>query len=313
MVVLFGEFWTVILNAGLAWMMGAFFARIWLGNCQADWCDSARRRLHCSTLAAAGLCMMGSVCVLWAETAIMNDSSLLDAHGALWTMLTMTHYGRTGLFALCILLVLAGAYLVRNRLQSYRAYDGLIAALLLAFAYARANMSHASINGFGWNLSIEWLHLLLISLWTGTVMVSGWVVLPCATVQKTVAPASAAFLQALSRAALFAVAGIAATGAYNTLRGLGSVDNFFASAYGHVLAIKLCLVAVAVGLGAFNRFVCFPAVTIAITADSANAQAMRWPAAMQRVVFVLRLESVALLAVLIAAAVLTNQAPPALS
>lgn len=34
---------------------------------------------------------------------------------------------------------------------------------------------------------------------------------------------------------------------------------------------------------------------------------------MQRVVFVLRLESVALLAVLIAAAVLTNQAPPALS
>lgn len=74
-----------------------------------------------------------------------------------------------------------------------------------------------------------------------------------------------------------------------------------------MLAIKLCLVAVAVGLGAFNRFVGFPAVTIAITADSANAQAM------QHLIFVLRLESDVLLGVLMAAAVLTNTAPPALS
>lgn len=307
MVLLFGELSTATLNVGLAWMTGTFFAHIWLGNCQAGWCDSARRRLHCSALAAAALCMLGSVGALWVEAAVMNDSSLLDARDVLWTMFTMTHYGRTGLCALVILLVLASACVARNGLQRRRVHDGLIAALLLAFAYARANMSHAAINGFGWNLSVEWLHLLLISLWAGTVMVSGWIVLPCATVQKTVAPASAAFLHALSRTALLAVAGIAATGAYNALRGLGSVDNFSASAYGQVLAIKLCLVAIAVGLGAFNRLIGFPAVAVSTAADSVNAQAM------QRLIFVLRLESLVLLGALIAAAVLTNTAPPALS
>ncbi|MEO8406987.1 MAG: CopD family protein [Oxalobacteraceae bacterium] len=315
MVLLFKELSTVILNAGLAWMTGTFFARIWLGNCSASWCDKARRRLHFSVLAAAGMCIIGSVCALWAEMAIMNDSSLWDARGVLWTMLTMTHYGRAGLYGLVVLPGLACVYLARNRLQQYRGYDGLIATLLLVFAYARVSVSHAAIDGmFGLNVWVQWLHLLLISLWAGAVMVAAWSVLPCAKVfQKTASRATTVFLKALSRAATLALAGIVATGAYNAVRGLGSFDNFSASAYGHALAIKLCLVAVAVGLGAFNRFIGFPAVVMSNASDSSNLQAIPWPAAMQRVVFVLRLESLVLLAVLIAAAVLTNQAPPALS
>ena len=321
MVLLFKELSTVILNAGLAWMTGALFARIWLGNCSASWCDKARRRLHFSVLAAAGMCIIGSVCTLWAETAIMNDSSLRDARGVFWTMLTMTHYGRAGLCALVVLLGLACVYLARNRTQEVRIHDGVITMLLLVFAYARVSVSHAAIDGtFGLNVWMQWLHLLLISLWVGAVMVSAWSVLPCAKIfQKTASRATTVFLKALSRAATLALAGIAATGAYNAVRGLGSVDNFSASAYGHALALKLCLVAVAIGLGAFNRFIGFPAVMMSNAAgssdlsDSSNSQAIPWPAAMQRVVFVLRLESIVLLAVLIAAAVLTNQAPPALS
>ena len=173
MVLLFKELSTVILNAGLAWMTGALFARIWLGNCSASWCDKARRRLHFSVLAAAGMCIIGSVCTLWAETAIMNDSSLRDARGVFWTMLTMTHYGRAGLCALVVLLGLACVYLARNRTQEVRIHDGVITMLLLVFAYARVSVSHAAIDGtFGLNVWMQWLHLLLISLWVGAVMVS---------------------------------------------------------------------------------------------------------------------------------------------
>ncbi|MFC6520626.1 CopD family protein [Undibacterium arcticum] len=89
--------------------------------------------------------------------------------------------------------------------------------------------------------------------------------------------------------------------------GLGSLDNLSGNAYGRALTIKLWLVALAVGLGAFNRFIGFPAV---VTPDS---RAIPLPVAMHRLVFILRLESFVLLGVLIAAAALSGEAPPALS
>lgn len=104
------------------------------------------------------------------------------------------------------------------------------------------------------------------------------------------------------------------TGAYNAYRGLESLNNLLGNSYGNALTIKLCLVAVAVGLGAFNRFIGFPAVVeIANSPNSTGAQGKASPRAMHRLVFVLRLESLALLGMLTAAAVLTAESPPAIS
>ncbi|MFC3107805.1 copper resistance D family protein [Undibacterium arcticum] len=300
---------TVLLNASLAWMTGAFFARNCLRNCSMSWCDKAMRRLDVSVLAAAGICITSSFCTLWAATAVMNDSPLWDARDALWTMLTMTHYGRAGLCGLVTLLGIGCAYLARDKLHDRRTYDSVVAALLLIFAFTRAIVSHAVHNGmFEVDVWLEWLHLLLIGLWAGGVMVSGWMVLPWPEIsQKVEWRATTGFLNALSRSATIALVGIAATGAYNAYRGLGSLDNLSGNAYGRALTIKLWLVALAVGLGAFNRFIGFPAV---VTPDS---RAIPLPVAMHRLVFILRLESFVLLGVLIAAAALSGEAPPALS
>ncbi len=207
---------------------------------------------------------MGSFCTLWAETAVMSDATLWDARGAFWTMLSMTHYGHAGLCGLVTLTGIAGACLARNKLHDRHACDFVVVALLLVFAFTRVIVSHAALNGmFGLDVWVEWLHLLLIGLWAGAVMVSGWMVLPCACIlQKNEWRATSGFLKALSRSATIALAGIGATGAYNAYRGLGSLDKLSGNAYGHALTIKLCLVTVAVGLGAFNRFIGFPAVVI---------------------------------------------------
>jgi putative copper resistance protein D len=102
-----------------------------------------------------------------------------------------------------------------------------------------------------------------------------------------------------------ALAGILATGAYNAWRVLGSPRDLVDLEYGHVLVFKLCFVMLAVALGGFNKFVGLPA-SLAARTPSASVQA-----GLRRVVTILRLESIALLLVLIAAAVLANNAPPA--
>ncbi len=246
----------------------------------------------------------------------MSGATLWDARGAFWTMLTLTHYGRTGLCGLVTLLGLGCAHFAHHRLHDRRVYDGLVATFLLVFAFTRVSVSHAAISGqFGLDVWVEWLHLLLIGLWVGAVMVSGWLVLPCVLVfQKTQIHTVARFLNALSRAATIALAGIVTTGAYNAYRGLGSLDKLLGNSYGNALSIKLCLVAVAVGLGAINQFIGFPAlVELANSPNSTDAQGKASPGAIHRLVFILRLESLVLLGVLTAAAVLTAESPPAIS
>ena len=300
---------TVLLNASLAWMTGAFLARIWLASCSASWCGRAMGRLYFSVLYAAGICIVSSFCTLWAATAVMSDSTLWDARDSFRTMLSTTHYGRAGLCGLVALLGIGGACLARNRLHDTRIVDFAAAALLLVFAFTRVIVGHAAIKGmFGLDVWVEWLHLLLVSLWVGAVMVSGWMVLPRAAVlPKTEWRATAVFLVSLSLSATIALTGIVATGAYNAYRGLGTFDNLFGSVYGYVLTAKLGLVAVAVSLAGFNRFVGFPAVVVP------DPQQMPLQAGMRRLVFILRLESLVLLGALIAAAVLTGEAPPASS
>ncbi|MFD2272299.1 hypothetical protein ACFS07_17150 [Undibacterium arcticum] len=145
-----------------------------------SWCDKAMRRLDVSVLAAAGICITSSFCTLWAATAVMNDSPLWDARDALWTMLTMTHYGRAGLCGLVTLLGIGCAYLARDKLHDRRTYDSVVAALLLIFLRLRAqSLATRSTTGcskwmYGWNGCT----CFLIGLWAGGVMVSGWMVLP---------------------------------------------------------------------------------------------------------------------------------------
>jgi putative copper resistance protein D len=86
--------------------------------------------------------------------------------------------------------------------------------------------------------------------------------------------------------------------------GVGAVSNFVSTSYGNILGVKLVLVALAVALGAVNRFFILPSFRIATSMKNetiSNAQ--------RSFILILRIESGILLLVLFAATLLSFTAP----
>jgi putative copper export protein len=274
-------------NLALAWMVGACTAAFWLRNEGTGWTLRCRLWLQQSCRAAALVCLAAYLLVLWAVAAAMADVPLSEAGAALWMLLAQSDYGKAAWAAAACLAVLAFRPLSPGRSL----------ALLAAFAFSRVANSHAAEQGLlTLPLLVEWLHLLLVALWVGGVAVAAWVVLSFSTAAGA---APAAYLRKLSDAATLALAGIVVTGIFNAWRGLGRLENLAATPYGVALTVKLVLVALAVALGGYNKLRGFPA----IVAGHAGARPV--------VVLVLRIESVLLAGAVLAAAVLTSQAPPA--
>lgn len=264
----------LLLNAGFAWLAGSLLARRWLGGAHPE----LEPKLRIGEAGAGAACLGGSFVALWAATALMGDVRLGEAFGMLPTVLQQTGYGQAGLAGM----VAAGLLLLVPQ-RRWRARG----VLLLLFALARASVSHAGEHGLASvAVGVEWLHLVLIGVWLGGVAVAGWLV----------RHPPAAYLASLSRAATLALAGIVATGLFNVLQRIATPAQMLGNPYGLALTLKLALVAGAVGLGAYNRFLGFP--------DAARGK----PA---QALLVLRIESFVLLGALAAAAVLVSTQPPA--
>jgi putative copper export protein len=281
-----GAVWA--LNLALAWMVGACTAAFWLRDEGGGWTLRCQLWLRQSCRAAALVCMAAYLMVLWAVAAAMADVPLSEAGAVLWMLLAQSDYGKAAWAAAACLAVLA-----------FRPLNPRLSlTVLAAFALCRVANSHAAEQGLlTLPLLVEWLHLLLIALWVGGVAVAAWVVLSASTAGAGAAPA--AYLRKLSDAATLALAGIVATGIFNAWHGLGKLDNLAATPYGQALTVKLVLVALAVALGGYNKLRGFPA----IVAGHGGARPV--------VALVLRIESLLLAGAVLAAAVLTGQAPPA--
>jgi putative copper resistance protein D len=260
----------LLLNAGFAWLTGSLLVRRWLAG-------AAPANLHRLDIGAALACLAGLFLAQWAAAALMGDVALGEALAMLPAMLAQTAYGQAGLAGMAAALLLL---VTPQRVWPLRL------VLLASFALARASVSHAGEHGLASiDVGVEWLHLMLVGVWLGAVAVAAW----------AVPPLEANYRAALSRAATLALAGIVASGVFNVWQRIGAVDQMVSNPYGVALSIKLLLIAVAVALGAYNRFVGFP--------GAAHGQG-------RRALAVLRVESVVLLAALAAAAVLASQPPP---
>jgi copper resistance protein D len=297
---------TALLNLGLVLIVGVLASRFWLGKGAGYWRESALRRLSASLTTGLIACASGTVLSLWAAAANMADVGWLDAGPAFVGMLATTHYGHAGAAALGILLLAMAIHRLLARSANGTRGTGIITLLVVLFAVARVSTGHAIEHGaISVAVVVELLHLLFMALWAGTVFVAGWVLLPGATDDASFTGRMVAdYLKSLSNWAAVALTAILATGAYNSYRVLASARDLIESDYGHVLVFKLCFVLIAVGLGAVNRFYGLPAV-LSLAATQTNARH-----ALLRVIRILRIESIALLVVMAAAAVLTSSAPP---
>ncbi|GGI55664.1 copper resistance D family protein [Oxalicibacterium solurbis] len=295
---------TSFINVSLAWVVGALAARAWLTKVSADWRIPASRALYLLMPYALITCACALLFSLWSEAVVMADVPFFEGGAAFKEMLKSTHYGHAGLTAItAVVLALAGHLVLANR-ETPKFYAATIAVFVVLLGAARVSIGHAYEYGaFSLATAVELVHVLAMAMWAGIVFIAGWVALPIVSKSEhTAIPDRASFLNSLSDWATVALIAIVATGAYNAYRVLHAPADLF-SFYGNVLLFKLAMVAIAILLGAYNKFFGLPGASAYEFNDNTSG--------LRRVITVLRVESVALFLAIVAAAVLTGSAPPA--
>lgn len=298
---------TVVLNLSFAVLVGGSAANLWLRAGRSPWAAALLPRLHRALLGATGAAMVAYVAILWVEAASMAEVPLAEALPAVNSVLTATHYGLAWMIGTAALVVVGANCVSALRVQAGGAALTVRAAALGVLLYSRSMVSHAGAGGdFTWAVAVDWIHLVLISVWVGEVIVAGLITLRGLPDD---APESrldcSRYIEALSHSATAALIGIFATGVISTWRVLESPENLFGNPYGTTLLIKLGLVLCAAALGGFNRFLVMPSLLQSLQhAGHAQQDASR------RFARILRAEAIVLIAVVVAAAFLTSTSPP---
>lgn len=300
----------VVLNLSVSVLVGAGAATLWLRRAGSPWAAGMLLRLHRAMLACFATAMASYIAVLWLESASMAEVPVPEAFPAVQSVITATHYGYAWMLGAVALIVAWVTTALRLRALGPGPGSVLRLAAVGLFLYSRSIVSHAGAAGdFTWAVAVDWVHLVLISVWVGEVIVAGLFTLrsePAAGEENRVE--CARYVEALSTSATVALVGIFVTGVLSAWRGLGSPDQVFGTPYGTMLLIKVGLVLCAAALGGMNRFVVMPALLAQLRGTGVPE-----PGATRRFALVLQVEAMILLAVIVAAAILSSTPPPTAS
>ncbi|WP_321798509.1 copper resistance D family protein [Caballeronia sp. J97] len=289
-------------DLAFACALGALLLNGWLAREQAFATVSPARRgwrrAACVGRIAGAALMLCNFASLWLQSAAMSGVPIAEAGGSLWLVATGTHAGIGWSVALAgsVLLLMTSAG--GGALSASRILSAMLAALIVAAG--KSAVGHAADAGaFSFAEAVQTLHLLATAAWGG-VVIAGALVLPA--LDTSVARAFLIRTVAhMSRAATFAVAFVVVTGVFNAWRGLGgSPAVLSASAWGHVLIVKVVLVAMALAFGALNRWSALPRLRRSASTMDART-----------VINVMRIEALMMAGVFVAAAVLSHSVPGA--
>ncbi|WP_206997421.1 CopD family protein [Trinickia mobilis] len=289
-----------LMNVAFAFAIGSALLETWLakegGRAIAAPSHHAWLRAQRSLVAAAIVLVLTDAGWLVYQAASMSGSDLLSALGVVPTVLAQTHVGQ----AWCVafggaVLVLLAALLGRAGTLGH----ALFWLAVIVVAAGKALLGHAADAGM-WSAAaaIHTLHILATGAWGGLVLAGGFGVLPAldSSVARGVLIRVA---RQVSQGSLVALGFVVITGALNAERGLGgSLSPLRSSTWGHVLMLKLALVALAIVLGGLNRMSALP--RLRRTASTMDAHTFN---------NVLHLEALAMIGVFIAAAALAHSAP----
>ncbi|MDR5855754.1 CopD family protein [Caballeronia sp. LZ062] len=293
-------------NISFATLVGALISDRWLVRSTSHWQASVSARLLLAARVACVALLLSTTAAFWTHCALMSESTLAEAGPAVYSMLKETGYGHAWAASALLTCVALGLLFapasMRGRLMP------LTGICLAGIALGRSNTGHSVEAGF-FSLPVwaDWIHLLAISVWVGLVVATTYVVAP--TLFAAGEPDrknGASFIQSLSDTATIALLVLFATGAYSGWRSVNSPVGFVTSSYGQVLMLKLGLVLVAAALGGHNRFFEMPQLLASLKGGSMRNAAP----ALKRFSRVLQVESIVLVAVLIAAAVLVSSPLP---
>ncbi|MER7457959.1 copper resistance protein CopC [Micromonospora sp. NPDC126480] len=187
------------------------------------------------------------------------------ARAATWRTALATD---TALAALLTVVGLTAALLAtRSQTRRYAATAGLAGAALAVGSLALTGHTR-TFGPAPLVLTADLLHVANAALWLGGLIGLTLLLLPSSqATPSTAATAVAAF----SRAAALLVAALAVTGVLLGWRIVRTWSALFGTAYGVALLVKVAIVAVIVGIAAWNRYRLVPRIT---SADSAGPA---WP------------------------------------
>jgi putative copper export protein len=190
-------------------------------------------------------------------------------------------------------LVTAFVYLAWLTDRTFFLWPALVIGLGFASGLSLSGHSASDAGSSSWSELADWVHLCAATLWIGGLVQLGIVIWPRAPELRRVA-----FLR-FSRLATVLVALLVGAGIYLSVLRLPRVSDLWTTGYGHVLLVKLSLVAVALAWGAMHNFVAKPLLE--------RGEPGRVIARLPRSLLA---ESAVAMAVLLAAAVLVDSKPP---
>ena len=215
-------------------------------------------------------------------------------YGDLSPLANGTRFGQT-FIAMTLGFALVTAFLYLSWLTDVRALLWVAFALGLVFASGFSLSGHSAADaGHSWLSELaDWVHLTAAMLWVGGLVQLLVVVWPGAPELRRTA-----FLR-FSRLATVLVACLLVAGTYLSILRFPNVHDLWTTGYGHVLLLKLSLVALALLWGAAHHFLAAPR----LAAGPADTVIGRLSRSMLG-------ESAVAMAVLLAAAILVDSKPP---
>ncbi len=249
------------------------------------------RRFHLVGVVAAFLVIdVGIVAfVLRASNALQLPIADLP-YGDLQPFAEKTRFGVAFLvmtvgFGIVAALLLVGWVFDRLELR----WPALVLSLALVSGLSLSGHQATEPNSSWLSELADWLHLVAASIWVGGIATLAFLVWPLAPALRR-----RAFL-GFARLAIALVAAMVLAGAYLALVRLPAVDDLWETQYGRFLLLKLSIVGLALTWGAVHHFVVRPRLEAGDDPDVRPS---------------LVGEAAVAFAVLLAAAILTNVAPP---
>lgn len=287
-----------LMNVAFAFALGSALLAAWLADAARTPASPARpaaQRAQRSMVAAASVLVLADLGWLWYQGASMSGSALSDGLDAVPTVLAQTQVGHGWSVAFAGAVVL----LLTSLVQGGTLRNAVLGLAAIAIAAGKASLGHAADAGaVSPAIGVQTLHILATGLWGGLVLAGGLSVLPAlgASTARGVLIRTAT---QLSGSALVAFVFVIATGAFNAVRGSGgSLDAIAHSTWGHVLILKLVLVALALLFGSLNRLSALP--RLRRTASTMDAHTF---------VNLVYFEAFAMIGVFVAAAALAHSVP----
>ncbi len=287
---------------------GALSVRLWVLP------KNTRALLHPRLWALVGLGLAAltasSLTLLVGRTAEMSQQSL--AHVWHWLPLVVheTAFGHIWLIRPAALIIMWAAWFLGRQSLRGQLISGLLLALVALVAFTRSATGHPADQG-QWTFAewIDWAHLMMGSVWAGSLVAMTVAVFPGLSAPKLPAAARVRLVTNLSALAATALAAVLVTGIWSAFHYLGAWNELWYSSYGRILLVKISFVLAAIGLGAFNRFVCIPRIRRSAHApEGPISQSFLSPLSLLR--RSVAIETALLLATLVTAAVLLHAMPP---